>query len=119
MTVFRFRNFRIYQDSKEIAKEIILLTRKFPREFWFLKDQINRSSLSMPLNIAEGSAKRSDRDFNRYLENSLGSINETMASLEFALDLKLISSDKFKDLETKLMNIANQTGGFSRKLLKG
>ena len=64
---FKFRNFPVYKDAKSFVTFCFRLTRKFPREFYFLSDQLNRSVLSVVLNIAEGSAKQSDRDFNRYV----------------------------------------------------
>lgn len=77
--MLRYRNFKVYQDAKEFHKLVVKLTAKFPRDFDYLVKQTRRSSLSVILNIAEGSAKNSDKDFNRYLGNSLGSINETLA----------------------------------------
>jgi len=74
MKTFRFIDFPVYQEGKIMYKEVVDMTGKFSREFWVLGDQIRRSSLSVCLNIAEGSGKQSDKDFNRYLENSLGSI---------------------------------------------
>jgi four helix bundle protein len=80
MNTFRFLEFPVYQQAKEFHKDIRESTKLFPREYRSLIDQMNRSSLSVCLNIAEGSAKRSDKDFNRYLENALGSMNETVAA---------------------------------------
>ncbi len=77
---------------------------------------MRNGSLSVVLNIAEGSAKRSDKDFNRYIENSLGSINETMAGYEVADKETLINKDEFKEAEERALNITNQLGGFSKKL---
>ncbi|PJE67545.1 hypothetical protein COU95_01865 [Candidatus Shapirobacteria bacterium CG10_big_fil_rev_8_21_14_0_10_40_9] len=117
MKTFRFLDFKVYQEAKSFHREIVEITKRFPREYFYLVDQLKRCSLSMILNIAEGSAKRSDKDFNRYLENSLGSINEAVACLDVALSVKLINEEKFNDLVLKAESIKKQIGGFSRKLL--
>lgn len=111
-----FLDFPMYQEAKVLYREIVMLSKKFPREYWELGDQMRRSSLSVCLNIAEGSAKKSDKDFNRYLENALGSINETAAALDISCSEGLITDDVF---QTKLLaseKIAKQLGGLSRKL---
>ena len=95
---------------------IVKITKKFPREYWEIADQMRRSSLSVCLNIAEGAGKESDKDFNRYLNNSLGSINETAAGIDISYQESLINL-KAKDLLLKeAKEIANQLGGFSKKL---
>src|SRR3972149_12033393 len=99
---FRFRKFRVYQEAKILHKEVTKVTNKFNREYLYLADQLKRSSLSIVLNIAEGSSKQSDKDFNRYIAISLGSVDESLASLEIALDQKLVSQEQFKELEAKL-----------------
>jgi four helix bundle protein len=116
---FRFLNFKVYKDSLELHLKIVRLTRKFKIEFYYLKDQIRRSSLSIVLNIAEGSAKTSDRDFNRYLENAMGSANETAAALNVAFSEKLVSDESYKELIALCENVVNQLGGFSKKLKLG
>lgn len=114
---FRFRNFQVYQESRRLHNKVVILTRQFSNDFYYLKDQINRSSLSVVLNIAEGSSKRSDKDFNRYLENSMGSVNETVSALEIALDNNLISKEKFDYLSSGYETVVKELGGFSRSLL--
>lgn len=113
---FRYRKFKVYQDAKKLHKEIVVLANNFPWQYQYLADQIKRSSLSIALNIAEGSSKQSDKDFNRYIAISLGSTDEVIASLEIALDLKLISPQLFKGLETKSEEISKQLGGLSKLL---
>lgn len=113
---FRFRKFRVYQESKVLHLEIIKITNRFSRQYLYLSDQLKRSSLSIMLNIAEGSSKQSDKDFNRYIAISLGSVDETMASLEIALELKLINQTQFKNLEIKLESLSNQLGALSKSL---
>ena len=117
METFRFRNFPFYQAAKQLFKSIVKLSRGFSRDYWELADQMRRCSLSICLNIAEGSAKRSDKDFNRYLENSLGSIGEAVACLDVALSIGLITDREFLSLVEKAESIKKQLGGFSRKLV--
>ena len=113
---FRFRNFKVYQDAKSFHKEIVFLTNQFPRTYWYLADQLRRSSLSIVLNIAEGSSKQSDKDFNRYIAIALGSVDETVASLEVAFDINLVTKEKFQHFERNYELISKQLGGFSKSL---
>ncbi|GEM_PF-265982 len=113
---FRFLDFQVYKEAKDFYREIVELTKKFPKEYWELGDQLRRCALSICLNIAEGSAKRSDKDFNRYIENSLGSINEAVACLDISLNQSLITKQTFERYLDRAENIAKQLGGFSKKL---
>jgi len=113
---FRFLDFKVYKDSKLFYKELVLVTKVFPREYWELGDQLRRCLLSVCLNIAEGSGKASDKEFNRYLNNSLGSINEAAACLDIACEAGLISNPVTKTFLLRAKQIADQLGGFSKKL---
>ena len=116
MKTSRYLEFPVYKDSKSFYKKCVLLTRDFRRDFWELKDQLIRAALSVPLNIAEGSAKYSDKDFKRFVENSLGSINECLACLDNAFDNKMISGKDFESLKFEAESIAKQLGGLAKKL---
>lgn len=116
MDGFRFLDFKVYNDAKAFYHEIVKLTAKFPRQYWELGDQMRRSALSVMLNIAEGSAKKSDLDFNRYIKISLGSINECVAGLDVSLSEGLINRAVFDNLLENAKEVANQLGGFSKKL---
>lgn len=94
----------------------MILVNTFPRNYWYLADQLKRSSLSIVLNIAEGSSKQSDKDFNRYIAISLGSVDETIASLEIAFEQKLISKERFTYFENRHELLSKQLGGFSKFL---
>ena len=116
---FRFTKFKVYQDAKRLHRKVVFLTKSFPAEFYYLKDQLRRSSLSIVLVIAEGSAKRSDKDFNRYIEMGMGSANETASGLDVSFSENLIKEDDFRETLTLCENVVNQLGGFSKKLLVG
>lgn len=113
---FRFRKFKVFQDTKVLHRETLILVNAFPRSYWYLADQIRRSSLSIILNIAEGSSRQSDKDFNRFLAIALGSVDETIAALEIAYDLNLITEVQFKHLEVEYELVSKQLGGLSKSL---
>ncbi len=113
---FRFRKFRVYREAIEFHRFVVKITKSFPIDFDYLRKQLRRASLSVILNIAEGSAKNSDKDFRRYIGNSLGSLNEAMAGCEVALVEELISKNDFNFAETTVENLTNQLGSFSKKL---
>ena len=116
MESFRFFKFPVYQEAKAFYKHCHAIAHSFPREHWGLADQLRRAALSVCLNIAEGSAKYSDKDFHRYLENSLGSVSESLACLDLAKDMELISEKEFPQLDEEAMNINRQLGGLTKKL---
>ncbi|MFA6296206.1 MAG: four helix bundle protein [Patescibacteria group bacterium] len=114
---FRFRNFKVYKDSKIFYRNINNITKIFPKDCLYeLTSQLKRSALSIVLNIAEGSAKESDKDFKRYLGNSLGSINEVVACLDIAFESKYVSNEVYLKLVDQAQGIAKQLGGFYKKL---
>lgn len=117
MNTFRFLDFQVYKESKQFYKNIVIKTKTFPITYWELADQMRRSALSVCLNIAEGSAKRSDKDFNRFIENALGSINETVAGLDISYSENLLDKQTFYEQIAVGESITKQLGGFSRKLL--
>ena len=72
---FRYRKFKVYQDALVFHKEMVQQVKSFPPEYRHVADQMKRAALSVPLNIAEGSAKESDKDFNRFIAMSLPSLH--------------------------------------------
>jgi four helix bundle protein len=117
MEEFRFLDWKVYSDSKAIANKIFLLTNKFPNPFRFeLGSQMNRSAISIVLNIAEGSAKSSKKDFSHFLTIAMGSLYETLAGLDLAKDNGLVDKQKFDSFKVLLLAIAKQIGGMKRKL---
>ncbi|MDD4287864.1 MAG: four helix bundle protein [Candidatus Peribacteraceae bacterium] len=119
MAPFRFRQFKVYQDAKAFRKHVIRLANKCVEQRAFdLTDQIRRASLSVVLNIAEGSAKRSDIEFARFLETSTGSVNEIVAGFDIAHDEKIISDNDYASIEREAENILMQLGGFIKSLRK-
>ena len=89
---FRFFNLRVYQEAKVFRIKLLPLLNllKESREY-ALYDQLNRSSSSILLNIAEGSVRRSRKEQYRYAEIAIGSLNESIACIDIASDMSLVS----------------------------
>ena len=89
---FSFRKLNVYQISRTLVKDIYELVNAFPpNEKYALGDQMRRAVVSIPSNIAEGTAKTSPKDQFRFLEISYGSLMELMCQTEIALDLSVIT----------------------------
>ena len=59
---FMFEKLEVYQKSVDFAETIINLTDEFPKRYYFLTDQLNRASLSISNNIAEGNGRFTKKD---------------------------------------------------------
>src|SRR3989338_3445909 len=117
MQQFRFLEWEAYKDSQELFTFVHGLVKKMPKEYRFeLGSQILRSTSSAILNLAEGSGKESEKELNRFIETSLGSLYETLANLDILYTNNLIPQDKFEAGKKKITSICNQLGGFKKKL---
>ena len=77
MSRHNFKKLKIWQESIQLISLNYKLTKSFPdSERYNLISQMNRCSVSIASNIAEGSSKSTDRYFKKYLEDSLGSAFE-------------------------------------------
>ena len=71
MNKFTFFDLRVYKESKALVKEVYKLLQKFPKyEVYALGDQLRRSAVSVPSNIAEGSGRFSLKEKMRFINRS-------------------------------------------------
>lgn len=117
MKQFRFLDWKVYKDSQELFSLILKFFNKLPQEHRFgLGNQLLRSASSIILNIAEGSGKQSEKELNRFIETSLGSLYETLANLDTLRTNNLIGQGEFDIAKEKMSDISRQLGGFKKKL---
>jgi four helix bundle protein len=82
---------------------IYKISATFPKdELYGLTSQIRRSSVSIPSNIAEGCGREGDAEFGRFLQISMGSVNEVEYQLLLARDLKMITTTDHNYLSIQL-----------------
>ena len=88
--MYNFKQLKVWQKGFTIAVQAFKLTETFPKEQKFgLTQQITKASVSIPSNIAEGSSRSSIKDYNRFLEISLGSAYELETQLLIAEAVQL------------------------------
>lgn len=111
-----FKNLKIWTLAMEIAADIHKACKTFPKtEVYGLISQMNRCSVSMPSNIAEGSS-RGSKHFQHFLDISLGSSYELQTQLLIALQNQHISEESAITIENKIIEFQKMTSGFINKL---
>lgn len=112
-----FKKLKIWTESISLVRDSYKLTRTFPDfEKFGLVSQMNRCAVSIPSNIAEGSSKSTDKHFNKFLEDSLGSAFEWETQLIIAFNENYLSEENFRKLENKIKQIQRMILSFQRSL---
>jgi len=98
-----FRNLEVWKEAIDLASFVYTLTKKFPKqEQYGLVSQINRCSVSIPSNIAEGCSRSSEKEYARFLEIAIGSSFEMETQLEISKNLNYLDSETFKSIVERL-----------------
>ena len=112
-----YKNLKIRKLGLDIANDISDVLLEFPKhEKYDLSSQMSRCSISIPSNIAEGSAK-TNKQFSAFLDISLGSSFELGTQLLIANYRKYLSDDKLQEFELKIEEFQKMTMSFQNKLL--
>ena len=83
-----FQNLIVYQKSKDLVKIVYALMKKFPAEERYgLCDQLRRSVISVPSNIAEGMGRMSNKEQSHFISIAFASLMEVLAQVDIACDL--------------------------------
>ena len=101
-----FRNLHVWTKSHQLTLDIYKATQQFPKEELFgLVSQLRRASTSIPTNIAEGSGRKSEKEFIQFLSIALGSANEVDYLIELSKDLGFISQEVWTQLDQEINEI--------------
>jgi len=114
---FKFEDLKIWKESVKFASEIYKLTKNFPKDEQFgLISQLNRAAVSISSNIAEGEGRRSDSDLCRFIQISIGSLNEVVTLLYICLEQKYINKDKFESFYKRCEELSKMLHSFKNYL---
>lgn len=114
-----FHQLQIWQRSHKLTLAIYKATNSFPREeVYGLTSQLRRSISSVPTNICEGCGRKTDADFARFLQISVGSASEVEYELLLAHDLNYITEEDYNKFNSEIIEIRKMINNFINKLGK-
>jgi four helix bundle protein len=108
---FLFEKLEVYQKALAFAEQVSNLTGTFPRGCWYLADQLNRASLSISLNIAEGNGRWSDADRRNFFSVARGSVHECVPLIELCRRRELLEEAVCIELKDALVIVAKMLSG--------
>lgn len=120
MSVEGLKRLKVWVRAKDFALKIYkqVLPLLPAEEKWNLNQQLRRSSLSISANIAEGHGRFYYQDNVRFCYIARGSLDETLSHLTFALEMKYISAELYKEFETEGEEIDKMLNGYITFLKK-
>ena len=101
-----FRNLKVWQKAHTLTLDVYNASRSFPKEELFgLTSQMRRASASVGANIAEGTCRKGDGEFGRFLHIAIGSASELEYHLLLARDLNLLRGADYEQLFAKAVEV--------------
>lgn len=113
MKVLNFEDMKVWQDARLFVQKRLQKMHNSKKSF---KDQIQKASISLMNNIAEGYERHSNKELIKFLSYSKGSSGELRNMLYIALDLKYISQKEFQKLLEMNLSISKQLPNFIKYL---
>lgn len=99
------------------AKDVYQITSKYPKEEKYgLVSQINRSAVSVPSNIAEGSSRSSDKEFAHFVKIALGSLYELETQTILSHEFGIITDNDLDHLSVTIITLQKMTNRFLNRL---
>ena len=126
MAELRFRDLEVWRVSMDLVVKVYEITREFPKSEQFgLASQLQRSAVSIPSNIAEGSGRGTRKDFAHFLDQARGSLFEVITQLEICRSLNFGDLDKINATQMEYEILGMRTNALirtmkdSRRIRKG
>lgn len=108
-----YKELEVWKEARKLVNEVYKLTSSFPKsEIFGLTSQINRSVISIPSNIAEGCARYSDKDTNKFIDIAIGSTAELDTQLILADDLNF--AEYTSELESQVNKVSALLQGLKK-----
>jgi four helix bundle protein len=113
------RQYDVFRLADSLVILVYRATRRFPREETFgLAAQMRRAALSVPLNLVEGAARASGRDFAHFVDMALGSCEEVRYQVQVACQLGYMEASECRKLDGRYENVAKMLNRL-RGLIRG
>jgi len=116
---YSFEKLNVWKEARKLVVAVYQLLDNFPKfENYALCDQIRRSIISVPSNVAEGTGRMSPKEKLHFIEISYGSLMEAYNQLIIASDLKYITEESLKELKPSIDTVARLLNGLRSQIIK-
>ena len=117
MEIKGYKKLKVWEKAHKLAMEIYRVSNKFPKEeLYGLTSQIRRSAFSISLNIVEGHASISKKEFLNFLNISNRSLVETEYLLEIMKELNFISDTEYQRLDKMRCEVGIMLNAFTKSI---
>src|SRR5579864_677410 len=112
-----FRKLKVWDKAHALTLDVYKASKSFPREEMYgLTSQMRRASASIAANIAEGSCRKGDAEFARFLQMAAGSASEVEYHLLLSRDLELLQNADFQRLTSEVVEVKRMLASLMQKL---
>ena len=116
--IYSFEKLEVWNNARDFVKQVYKLSNNFPEyEKYGLTSQIQRASVSIVSNIAEGASRFSSKDQARFYEIAYASLTEVYCQLIIASDLDYIKIDEIELLKPQISKDSNQINALRKSCL--
>ena len=117
MTIRFYKDLDVWQKSMDLVEEVYRVSQQFPSEERFgLTNQIRRSAVSIPANIAEAHGRLHLGDYIRFLSIARGSLMETETHLAIAIRLGFVEHERAAVAHDLIQHVGRLLNGLIRAL---
>ncbi len=101
-----YKDLIVWQKSISLVTEIYRITSKFPKsEIYGITNQMRRSAISIPSNIAEGYTRKHKQEYHQFIRIAFGSGAELETQILISKELKMLPEIEFKKSDELLLEI--------------
>jgi len=119
MKIHNFKELQVWQKAMDLAVFTYQLTGYFPKEEKYgLISQIQRCAVSIPSNLAEGSGRVSDKEFQHFISIAMGSSFELETQVILAFRFKYINEEQMKAFDEMVRPVQKMSFGLYNSLQK-
>lgn len=116
---FAFEKLIVWQKAKDLAVQLYKETRHFPKSEQFgLTHQIRKAGVSVPANLAEGSARQTKKDKAHFSTMSYSSLAETANHLIIANDLQFLEEENYYSLRERIGEVSRILNAYKSSQLR-
>lgn len=113
----KYQQYRVWSESLVLVESVYRVSASLPREETYgLISQIRRAAVSVPSNLAEGAGRGTEADFGRFIDMSIGSLNELETMFQITRRLCFLEQIQVEQVIDQIISIRMQLVGLRKKL---